>query len=98
MPNKTNNDSQTPLDRPHPFRDDLHDRVRNWDREKSHYARDTTWREDAHQAHPGSGPQVMATLRNLAAALLRLNGHHAIKKATEAICRERTRVLSLLAT
>lgn len=79
---------------------DLHDYVReHWGIEnKSHYVRDTTWREDAHQARTGSGPQVMATLRNLAAGLLRLNGHHAIKKATEAICRDRTRALPLLAT
>ncbi|HEX5406372.1 MAG TPA: ISAs1 family transposase [Pseudonocardiaceae bacterium] len=79
---------------------DLHDYVRDhWGIEnKSHHVRDTTWREDAHQAHTGSGPQVMATLRNLAAALLRLNGHHTIKSATEAICRDRTRALPLLAT
>lgn len=79
---------------------DLHDHVReHWGIEnKSHYVRDTTWREDAHQARTGSGPQVMATLRNLAAGLLRLNGHHTIKKATEAICRDRTRALPLLAT
>jgi predicted transposase YbfD/YdcC len=79
---------------------DLHDYVReHWGIEnKSHYVRDTTWREDAHQARNGSGPQVMATLRNLAAGLLRLNGHHAIKKTTEAICRDRTRALPLLTT
>lgn len=79
---------------------DLHDCVRDhWGIEnKSHHVRDTTWREDAHQAHTGNGPQVMATLRNLAAGLLRLNGHHTIKKTTEAICRDRTRALPLLAT
>jgi predicted transposase YbfD/YdcC len=79
---------------------DLHDHIReHWGMEdKSHYVRDTTWREDAHQAHTGSGPQVMATLRNLAAGLLRLNGHHAIKRTTGSICRDRTRALPLLAT
>lgn len=78
---------------------DLHDYVRDhWGIEnKSHYVRDTTWHEDAHQAHTGSGPQVMATLRNFAAGLLRLNGHHAIKKTTGAICRDRSRALPLLA-
>ncbi|CAI7973901.1 hypothetical protein FRAHR75_1190016 [Frankia sp. Hr75.2] len=30
------------------------------------YVRDTTWREDDQQAHTGSGPQVMASIRNLA--------------------------------
>jgi predicted transposase YbfD/YdcC len=79
---------------------DLHDHIReHWGIEdKSHYVRDTTWREDAHQARTGSGPQVMATLRNFAAGLLRLNGHHAIKRTTESICRDRTRALPLLAT
>lgn len=79
---------------------DLHDHVReHWGIEnKSHYVRDTTWHEDAHQAHTGNGPQVMATLKNLAASLLRLNGHHDIRRTTESICRDRTRALPLLAT
>jgi len=79
---------------------DLHTYVRNhWGIEnKSHYVRDVTWREDAHQAYTGSGPQAMATLRNLAAGLLRLNGVTAIKQATEWISRDRTRALPLLAT
>jgi predicted transposase YbfD/YdcC len=33
---------------------------------KNHYIRDTVWREDTQQVYTGSGPQVMATLRNLA--------------------------------
>ena len=79
---------------------DLHTYVRNhWGIEnKSHYVRDTTWHEDAHLAYTGSGPQVMATLRNMAAGLLRLNGLTAIKEATEWIGRDRTRALPLLAT
>ncbi|MGH3783621.1 MAG: ISAs1 family transposase [Pseudonocardiaceae bacterium] len=79
---------------------DLHTYVRNhWGIEnKSHYVRDVTWREDAHQAYTGSGPQAMATLRNMAAGLLRLNGSTAIKEATEWIGRDRTRALPLLAT
>jgi hypothetical protein len=64
---------------------------------KSHYVRDTVWREDANQAYVGNG-QAMATLRNLALGLFRLNGMHKIKEATEWICRDRTRALSLLAT
>jgi len=37
---------------------DLHDHIReHWGIEdKSHYVRDTTWREDAHQAHTGKRP------------------------------------------
>jgi hypothetical protein len=65
---------------------------------KSHYVRDTTWREDAQQIYVGSGPRVLATLRNLAAGLLRINGFTGIKKATEWIGRDRNRVLPLLAT
>ena len=79
---------------------DLHRHVRHhWGIEnKSHYVRDTTWREDTHQAYTGSGPQVMATLRNMASGLLRLNGFITIKQTTEWICRDRTRALPLLVT
>jgi predicted transposase YbfD/YdcC len=79
---------------------DLHQYVRNhWGIEnKSHHVRDTTWREDAHQAYIGSGPQVMATLRNIATGLLRLNGFNLIKETTEWICRDRTRALPLMVT
>lgn len=79
---------------------DLHEHVRkHWGIEnKSHHVRDTTWREDAHQAYIGSGPQVMATLRNIATGLLRVNGFNLIKETTEWICRDRIRVLPLLVT
>jgi predicted transposase YbfD/YdcC len=79
---------------------DLHTHTRgHWGIEnKSHYVRDTTWREDANQAYVGNGQQSMATLRNLALGLLRLNGIDKIKETTEWICRDRTRALPLLAT
>lgn len=79
---------------------DLHTDVRlHWGIEnKSHYVRDNTWREDAHQAYIGSGPQVMATLRNIAVGILRLNGFTKIKETTEWIARDRNRALPLLAT
>jgi predicted transposase YbfD/YdcC len=79
---------------------DLHEHVRHhWGIEnKSHHVRDITWREDAHQAYIGSGPQVMATLRNIAIGLLRLNGFNLIRETTEWICRDRSRALSLLVT
>jgi hypothetical protein len=64
----------------------------------SHYVRDTTWREDVHQAHTGSGPQVMATLRNIALGLIRLNGVATIKRTTEWLSRRPTRALAILAT
>lgn len=79
---------------------DIHTHVRrHWGIEnKSHHVRDTTWHEDAQQTYTGSGPQVMATFRNTAASLFRLNGFSKIKKATERIARDRHRALPLLAT
>jgi predicted transposase YbfD/YdcC len=79
---------------------EMHTHVRqHWGIEnKSHYVRDTTWREDAQQVYTGSGPQVMATLRNMAAGLLRLNDFTKIKETTEWIGRDRKRALPLLAT
>ena len=65
---------------------------------KSHYVRDTTWREDHHKAYIGNGPYSMAILRNLALGLFHLNGIHKIKETTEDICRDRNRALHLLAT
>ena len=50
------------------------------------------------ETYIGSGRHVLATLRNTAAGLLRLNDFTMIKKATEWICRNRNRALSLLAT
>lgn len=38
-----------------------------------HWVRDVTFDEDRSQIRTGSGPQVMATLRNLAISLFRLN-------------------------
>lgn len=78
----------------------IHDHARgHWGIEnKSHYPRDVVWREDAQQIYTGSGPQVLATLRNLALGLFRLNGFDKIKEATEWIARDRNRALLLLAT
>jgi predicted transposase YbfD/YdcC len=79
---------------------DIHTHVRqHWGIEnKSHHVRDTTWHEDAQQTYTGSGPQVMATFRNAAASLLRLNNFSRIEKTTEWIARDRNRALPLLAT
>ncbi len=79
---------------------DLHRYIRNhWGIEnKSHYVRDTVWHEDAHQTYVGSGPQAMATLRNLAVGIFRTNGITEIKRVTEYIAGDRLRVLRLLAT
>lgn len=40
-----------------------------------HWVRDVTFGEDLSQTRTGSGPQAMATLRNLVLSLLRLDGH-----------------------
>jgi predicted transposase YbfD/YdcC len=90
--------TSSPAERTSPA--DLHTHTRqHWGIEnKSHYVRDTTWREDQHQAYIGNGPHTLAILRNLAIGLFRLNNLHKIKEATESICRDRTRALPLLAT
>jgi predicted transposase YbfD/YdcC len=79
---------------------DLHKYVRyHWGIEnKSHYVRDTAWHEDTQQIYTGSGPQTMATLRNLAVGLLRLNGVTEIKRTIEWIGRDQSRALPLMAT
>jgi predicted transposase YbfD/YdcC len=78
----------------------LHQFVReHWGIEnKSHYVRDMTWHEDANQAHTGSGPQAVATLRNIAAGLIRLDDTNAIKRTTERIARNPLRALAFIAT
>lgn len=79
---------------------EFHTHVRNhWGIEnKSHYVRDTVWREDFHQARTKNGPRNMATLRNAAISIFRINAHDNIAQATEWIARDRERALPLLAT
>jgi len=48
---------------------------------KTHYTRDVTFREDAHRARTGSGPQLMAAVRNAATSLCRLYGYLNIAEA-----------------
>jgi len=43
-----------------------------------HWVRDVTYDEDRSQVRTGNGPRVMASLRNLAIAILRLAGHASI--------------------
>lgn len=47
-----------------------------------HWRRDVTWREDASQIRRGNAPRVMASLRNIAITILRLEGETNIAKAT----------------
>ncbi|WNV83879.1 ISAs1 family transposase [Umezawaea sp. Da 62-37] len=46
-----------------------------------HHVRDVTFREDAHQARTGTGPAVIATLRNTAIGWHRTNGDTNIARA-----------------
>jgi predicted transposase YbfD/YdcC len=63
-----------------------------------HWVRDVVFDEDRHQLRTGSGPQVMATLRNTAISLLRLAGHTQIATALRHHARNTHRPAELIAT
>jgi predicted transposase YbfD/YdcC len=69
----------------------------HWGVEALHHVRDVTYGEDASQIRAGSGPQAMATLRNLAIAILKPAGHASIAAACRYHARDATRVLGTLA-
>jgi predicted transposase YbfD/YdcC len=72
---------------------------RHWGIEnKSHYVRDTVYREDHGQAWAGEGPQALASLRNLAIGLFRMKNTDSIKETTEWVCRDRMRALQFMTT
>ncbi|MDQ1308331.1 MAG: hypothetical protein QG671_4165 [Actinomycetota bacterium] len=79
---------------------DLNHHVRNhWGIEaKSHWVRDTVWREDHNQSWKGNTAHAFAALKNLAIGAIRLAGLHEIKRTTESIARDRTRAIPLLAS
>jgi hypothetical protein len=58
-----------------------------------HYVRDVTMGEDANRTRSGSGPQVLAALRNLAVSKLRLDG---VANIAAALRRNAARVKDLL--
>jgi hypothetical protein len=62
---------------------------------RTHYVRDVTMGEDASRVRKGSGPQVLAALRNAAIGLLRLEG--ATASIAEALRRNAARVTELFA-
>jgi predicted transposase YbfD/YdcC len=79
----------------HPAR--LADYVRgHWGIEALHHIRDTTFAEDASQVRTGTAPRAMASLRNLAIAILRARGHRNIAAALRRNARDATRPLALL--
>ena len=65
---------------------------------KSHYIRDTVYREDHGQAWAGNGPQALASLRNLTLGLFRMKNVKAIKETTEWVCRDQARALQFMTT
>jgi predicted transposase YbfD/YdcC len=62
---------------------------------RSHYVRDVTFGEDASRIRKGSGPEVLAAMRNGAIGLLRLAGATNI---AEALRRNASQVGTLFAT
>jgi hypothetical protein len=63
---------------------------------RAHWVRDVTFDEDRSRIRTGSGPQVMATLRNLAISLHRLAGSRNIAAAIRACCQRSDRAFELL--
>jgi predicted transposase YbfD/YdcC len=61
-----------------------------------HWVRDVTYGEDASTARTGTGPHVMATLRNLAISILRLAGHASIAPALRHVARLPSRAFDLV--
>jgi predicted transposase YbfD/YdcC len=68
----------------------------HWGIEALHHIRDVTYGEDASQIRAGSGPQVMATLRNLGIAILKPGGYPSIAAACRYHARDATRTLATL--
>ena len=61
-----------------------------------HYVRDFTYDEDRSQVRTGSGPRVMASLRNIAISILRLWGYSNIAKAIRECSRNQALPLELI--
>jgi predicted transposase YbfD/YdcC len=61
-----------------------------------HWVRDVTWAEDHSQVRTGNGPRAMASFRNLALSMLRLNGATNIAQALRHHARDQLRAVKLL--
>jgi predicted transposase YbfD/YdcC len=68
----------------------------HWAIEALHHIRDVTFAEDACQVRTGTAPRAMASLRNLAIAILRARGHRNLAAALRRNARDATRLLPLL--
>lgn len=70
---------------------------RHWTIEnRIHLVRDITFGEDASRVRTGTGPQIMATLRNVAIGLARRAGHANIAAATRRLAHHHDRLIELL--
>ena len=70
---------------------------RHWHIEnKLHWVRDVTFGEDLSTARTGTGPHVMAAIRNLVISILRLAGHASIARALRRTARNPARAFRLL--
>ena len=78
--------------------DQIADAIRgHWTIEnRLHWIRDVVFAEDHSQIRTGNGPAVMATLRNLAISIHRLNGATNIAAACRDLSRHPNRVLPLV--
>jgi hypothetical protein len=63
-----------------------------------HHVRDVTQREDASRIRLGTGPQMMAALRNTATNIARLGGHYNIAAAQRTASWSPTAVTTALHT
>lgn len=61
-----------------------------------HWVRDVPFGEDASTARTGTGPHVMAALRNLVISILRMAGHVSIAAALRHTARDPLRAFRLL--
>jgi hypothetical protein len=68
----------------------------HWGIEALHHIRDVTFGEDPSPIRTGNGPQVMATLRNLAIGIFKLAGTRNIDAACRSHARDAIRVLATL--
>jgi hypothetical protein len=78
----------------------IHTHVRgHWGIENEiHFTRDTSWREDNDLTYTGNTNHTLASFRNLATGIIRLNDIRKIKETLERIAADRHRVLPLLIT
>lgn len=78
----------------------LHTHIRgHWGIENEiHYTRDTAWREDTNPTYTGNTNHTLASFRNLALGIIRLNQTRNIKETLERVAADRYRALTLLVT